>query len=275
MPHIRLRKLRVILVAVIGAWVWLGAPVSAQEGADPETIQEGARLYAENCAVCHGEAGSGRVGATLAQDWPAIRPDLRVKETIMNGVPGSFMPAWSQANGGPLAEDQIDAIVAYILTWETGEPVILPTPTLHPPITPLPEVEGDPNRGAVLFAENCAVCHGKKAEGRIGAPLAKDWPAIRTDLRLRETISRGVTGSFMPAWSQANGGPLTDEEIADLVAYILTLSPSLQTPTAASPTVTSTPEAPAPGGGNVGLIVGGVVLVLIIIGGVIWATRRA
>lgn len=189
-----------------------------------DQIEEGARLYAENCAVCHGDNGEGRVGATLAKDWPTIRPDLRVKETISNGVEGSVMPAWSEANGGPLSVSEIEAITAYILTWETGgSRLIAPPPTTQPrpEISPVPNVQGDPNRGAILYDQNCLVCHGVDGQGRIGATLARNWATIRPDLRVKETITNGVEGSVMPAWGQSEGGPLSERDIDDLTAYIL------------------------------------------------------
>ena len=71
---------------------------SAQDCSDLEVLELGASLYFENCVVCHGEDGQGRVGATLAKDWPSIRPDLRVRDTIESGGPGMLMPAWSQEN---------------------------------------------------------------------------------------------------------------------------------------------------------------------------------
>ncbi|GAB4541017.1 MAG: c-type cytochrome [Anaerolineae bacterium] len=213
--------------------------VSAQ-GPTPEQLEAGARLYAENCAVCHGASGEGRIGAELSRDWPSIRPDLRVKTVIEEGVSGSPMPAWSQENGGPLTDEEIEALTLYILSWETGGlPELLPTPTFtpRPPITPVPAVEGDPNRGAVLYGENCAVCHGLEGGGRVGVALAKNWPAIRPDLRVKSVIERGVPGSPMLAWSQSNGGPLTDQDINDIVAFILSWPASSQ-PLEALPTPT-------------------------------------
>lgn len=190
-----------------------------------DPIEVGRLLYGENCAVCHGLDGNGRVGAQLAKDWPSLRPDRVIASVIASGIPGSAMPAWSQAKGGPLRDDQIEAIVAYILTWESGAPRLLPatpTPVLRPPLTPPPDVQGDPNRGATLYDQNCAVCHGANLEGRIGATLAKNWPSIRPDQSLRTVISNGIQGSPMPAWSQAKGGPLSQAEIDDLVAFVLT-----------------------------------------------------
>lgn len=201
--------------------------VQAQEGEpDPAKLEQGGLLYVENCALCHGEQGEGRIGATLAQNWPSIRPSATVEEIIRRGIPGTVMPAWSEEHGGPLNDEQIDALVAYILSWQTGEPrFIPPTATFTPPqdLTPPAEIEGDAINGAGLFIENCAVCHGERGEGRVGATLAINWPSIRPDLTVKSTISNGIEGSVMPAWSQENGGPLREEQINDLVAYILAL----------------------------------------------------
>lgn len=240
MPATRIRNLVIALSAafLLTAWV-VGVALAKQDG-DSQTLEEGARIYAENCAVCHGDQGQGRIGARLAKDWPSIRPDLTVRTIIANGVLGSPMPAWSDSKGGPFSDAEIDAIVAYILSWQTGNPVPLPTLVLEPlpEITPVPGVEGDPNNGGVLFQINCKVCHGPEGQGRIGAVLAQNWPGIRPDLSVKNTISSGVSGSWMPAWSQEKGGPLTEAEINDLTAYVLSLpaaqpgDPSIQ-PTAA------------------------------------------
>lgn len=212
------------LVILLGTWLLAFDPVKAQDQAQ---IELGARLFAENCAVCHGETGEGRVGASLAKDWPSIRPDLRVRATIENGISGTPMVPWGQENGGILSTEEIDALVAYILTWESGGPrYIAPTPTFmaRALITAIPNVDGDPNRGASLFDQNCVVCHGPDGEGRVGAALAKNFSSIRPDLLVKTTISNGIVGSAMPAWSQARGGPLAEQDINDLTAFVLTLS---------------------------------------------------
>ncbi|MDD5467357.1 MAG: c-type cytochrome [Anaerolineales bacterium] len=253
---------------VLGSYLGAQAQIPTD---DP--LAEGARLFAENCAACHGADGQGRVGATLAKNWPSIRPDAQIGTIIANGIPGSVMPAWSQVNGGPLSEAQIQVLVSYILSWESGGPRQLPpSATLAPlpDITPLPDAAGDPNNGARLFAENCAICHGPNGEGRIGATLAKAWPSIRPDLRLRTTIAAGIAGSVMPAWSQANGGPLSEAEIDDLVAFVLTREPVEMVG------VTPTPIAAAPASWLAGW--GGVALAVVLFAALvtvaIWAQNR-
>ena len=86
-----------------------------------EQIARGQQLFAANCAVCHGNHGQGLVGLPL--DIPANRPTSEaaatqrteyLTRTITNGRPGTFMPAWAIANGGPLNEEQIGALVDMI-----------------------------------------------------------------------------------------------------------------------------------------------------------------
>jgi mono/diheme cytochrome c family protein len=246
---------------------------ASAQSADPVQLEEGARLYAENCAVCHGQNGEGRVGATLNKDWPAIRPEVTVKTIIENGIQGSVMPAWSQRNGGPLGDADIEALLVYILSWQTGGVPDLtprPTPTAHPPITPIPNVTGDPNQGALIFGENCAVCHGPDGEGRVGATLAKNWAGIRPDLVIKTTIERGIENSVMPAWSQANGGPLSEDQINDVVAFILS-RPNVQFQ---PPEVSATPPySPSwlSGWGGVVVFVGIFGLIIVV---AIWVQKR-
>jgi cytochrome c oxidase cbb3-type subunit 3 len=254
---------------------WGFVSSAAAQETDPAQLELGAQLYNQNCAICHGENGQGRIGATLAQDWPSIQPELTIETTIANGIAGSVMPAWSQAKGGPLTDEEIAAIAIYILSWQTsGLPKFTPAPTatLVPPITPVPGVEGDPNAGAVLFAENCAACHGDNGQGRIGATLAQDWPGIRPDLSVKGTIATGIRGSAMPAWSQENGGPLSDADINNLVAFIMSL-PAV--PGQAQPTPTPTPAASTFLAGWGGVLVFVVLIVAIILIAIIAQRRKS
>lgn len=266
-------RLLAIPLLMIGILMFAGSVNGRAQTAGPaEQLTIGAQLYADNCVVCHGQNGEGRVGATLAKDWPSIRPELTVRTIIEQGVPGSVMPAWGQEHGGPFSSSEVDALLTYILSWQTGDlPDLMPFPTatLRPVLSPVPEVEGDPNRGGVLFGDNCAMCHGANAEGRVGATLAKAWPGIRPDLNIKATIANGISGSAMPAWSQENGGPLTEQDLNDLVAFIMAL-PSTQVlqPTASLPGSETMPWLQ--GWGGILLFI--VLLVLILV--LAWAIQR-
>ena len=98
----------------------------------------------------------------------------------------------------------------------------------------------DFNRGEDLFVANCASCHGAKAEGggtRSTYDPADNWPApnlttiekryegtpVANEIRdyVVNTIRRGRPGTPMPAWGSNYGGPMTDQQIDDIVDWIM------------------------------------------------------
>lgn len=103
--------------------------------------------------------------------------------------------------------------------------------------------------GAPFFLKNCSPCHGNRGEG-VDAPPLRNNQFIQTgeDQAVFETIANGRTDTEMPAWLQVNGGPLTEGQIQDVIAYLHTLQnlPSLPTATP-HPEAETEPEA-TPGG---------------------------
>lgn len=222
-----MRLRRVLTVTVLTALLALllvnGAALAQDDGGegDPDA---GAELYAENCVVCHGEQGEGRAGATLNAVYGGINPDAFLRTTISRGVEGTFMPPWSQEYGGPLDDEQIDNLVAYIESWGTAVEPPLPAP--RPPqqeIPPVPEIDGDPNEGYAIYQVNCVACHGEQGEGRVGATLRTAFAGVQPDAFIIQTISRGRDGTLMPPFSRDFGGPLSEDEIQDVAAYVLSL----------------------------------------------------
>jgi mono/diheme cytochrome c family protein len=191
----------------------LVSPALAHEG----DVENGKALFGEYCAVCHGFDGQGRVGASLTGWFASIDPEAFVESTVSEGVAGT-MPAFAQSNGGPLTDEEIDDIAAYILSWlERVEPA--PTPT-SVSVTPIPRVAGvlgDPTAGAQIFARECQLCHGPQGQGGIGASLSGPIPATQPAAFLRQVVNEGIAGSPMPAYR----GALTEDEIENTVAFIL------------------------------------------------------
>jgi cbb3-type cytochrome c oxidase subunit III len=77
-------------------------------------------------------------------------------------------------------------------------------------------------RGAAAFASLCARCHGGDGKGSNLAPSLNDkaFLASVSDDFLRHTIAEGRPRTLMPAWGQDYGGPLTAQEIDQVVAFM-------------------------------------------------------
>ena len=190
----------------------------------------GVELYARYCATCHGSNGEGganpfnpreSVTTLNSQDYLSKANDEYIYRSIAEGMFGTGMVALSQQKGGPLNDEQIDRLVAFIRGWETGaQAQPTPTPGATPEATPtavLPTAEGDAARGAELYAANCAACHGSEGQGAAVAkePLnSAEFLDSRSDDDLRKATSDGV-GAAMPGY----GGTLTAQEIADIIAF--------------------------------------------------------
>lgn len=82
--------------------------------------------------------------------------------------------------------------------------------------------EKDVRRGAAIYVVNCAQCHGDTGEGTNKAPILNDREFLSTvsDNFLLHTIADGRPRTIMPAWGQDEGGPLTFQEIEQVVVFI-------------------------------------------------------
>lgn len=250
------------LAAVVLLLLTAQSALAQAEGGDPV---RGGELFVANCAVCHGVDGQGRIGASL-ESFPGIEPGPAIEAIIAEGIPGSVMPAWSTARGGPLTPEDIGDIASYVVTAFGGTEPITPLPTYVAPVLPaLPNVEGDPSAGSVVFQTNCLMCHGERGQGRFGAPLAKAWPSSDPETYLKQVINSGIAGSIMPAWSKVNGGPLTDAQIADVAAFVLTLEPA--------PVPTPAPQPTPPVSANTTLVFFGLALVAVVVVLVVYYRR--
>lgn len=170
---------------------------------DPELLQfamaGGAAAYKVNCVQCHGSGAQG------ARGYPNLNDDAwiwggdidAIYHTIAHGVryePDfdtrfSDMPAFSDI----LEPSEIRQVAAYVYSL-TGTPA---DPAMVEP-------------GAVLFAENCAVCHGDNAQGdpEFGAPNLADaiWLYGESETEIARQVANPNHG-VMPAWVQRLGEP--------------------------------------------------------------------
>ena len=104
-------------ISAVASYVRSLSGLPTEKNAD---LALGKKVFADNCAVCHGPEGKGnrQVGAPNLTDkiW-LYGPD---KATIMQGVQngrGGVMPAWQ----GRLSEPIIKALTVYVYTFGGGE----------------------------------------------------------------------------------------------------------------------------------------------------------
>ncbi|HKY79396.1 MAG TPA: c-type cytochrome [Anaerolineales bacterium] len=225
-----------------------------------EQIEFGASIYTPFCASCHGSQAQGVTGVA-----PSLRDEYfftqRVKElgwsgsledyivsVVTSGRPFStrpelyggatgrppVMPTWSEKFGGPLRDDQIRAVAAFVMNFE---PYALGQVATSIPLGPLADESTPEGRGQVVFnAAGCTACHTISgiSTGIIGPVL--DGLATRAATRVssltaEEYIRQSVlepgaylVESFADGVMPSNFGQvLTEEQISDLVAFLLTL----------------------------------------------------
>lgn len=80
---------------------------------------------------------------------------------------------------------------------------------------------GDPEAGKTRYAENCVNCHGKTGKGMASFPSLAGRDAEYISERLKKYRAREMVGpnsALMMSWAE----PLTDEEIANIAAYVST-----------------------------------------------------
>ena len=78
--------------------------------------------------------------------------------------------------------------------------------------------------GTRLFEQNCAQCHGSQGIGDEAPTLnAKEFLDSTSDQQIHHLVAAGISGSEMPAWSIEFGGPFTDQQILEIVAYLRSL----------------------------------------------------
>ncbi len=149
-------------------------------------VEQGGSLFESNCSTCHGldGKGTGRApalntadlltnGKRLAEiNWAGSVHDY-ILATVSGGRPRASaafsqypqrMPTWSQDFGGPLRDDQIQYIVAYVMNWAPAlaNATPAPTQTIVPVGTDITQKlpAGDASAGQkVVQTAGCTACH--------------------------------------------------------------------------------------------------------------------
>ncbi len=188
-----------------------------QLGRDPElmrfAVEGGRSAYKVYCSQCHGSGAAGAKGYPNLNDddWLWGGDLAAIHATVRHGIRApddeatrtSMMPAFGR--DAMLTAAQIGDVVEHVRRISRQE-----------------HDAGAAGRGATLFAEQCASCHGATGIGNrdMGAPNLTD--AIWLYGGDREALTRtvhGPRGGVMPAWEKR----LDPATIKQIAAYVHSL----------------------------------------------------
>jgi mono/diheme cytochrome c family protein len=86
-------------------------------------VQTGHQLWGLDCASCHGDNGQGVDAPALnSKQFLTAIGDEQMHRIVAAGITGTEMPSWWDEFGGPLTDDQIAAVVAYLRSWAGTAP---------------------------------------------------------------------------------------------------------------------------------------------------------
>jgi len=179
---------------------------------DPQLMRfataKGRAAFGVNCSQCHGSGAQGFVGYPNLNDddwlWGGTLDEIY--HTIRHGVRNDDAddPRWSEmpAFGDILEKPEVADVTQYVLALGTLE-----------------HDAAAAERGAEIFTDNCAACHGERGEGNtaVGAPRLND--AIWLFGGDADSIGRQIaypSHGAMPAW----GLRLDDTTVKALAVYV-------------------------------------------------------
>jgi len=228
--------------AALGATiVVLVAMPAGRVGGQARDLSLGRRVYADNCAVCHGVDGDGRGPAaqhfaTPPRDFTSGRYKIRatgsgqlptdddLARSIVRGLPGTAMVPQDH-----LSDAEVQAVIEFVKSLSpkfTGGPPPVPLPIPPEP----PRTDAAVARGRKVYDKaECQECHGREARG--DGPSAKDLKVKPSDLTKRpfkggsaprdifRAILTGLDGTPMPSYHLV----LEDGELWDLAYYVASI----------------------------------------------------
>jgi len=178
----------------------------------PFVIAGGAAVFGDNCSPCHGKGAQGGVGYPNLNDddWLWGGTPVEIERTITHGIRSgdkethdTAMPRFGL--DGILKANEIADAAQHVLSFSDKAADAAAA-----------------ERGAKIFADNCAVCHGENGKGNkeLGAPNLTDgiWLYGGKPADIEKTIETG-RGGVMPYWT----GRLDPVTIKMLAAYVHSL----------------------------------------------------
>jgi len=228
------------LLTVLAGWAagcdLPGQPRTGDRYLPPQQERAFRVLFQQNCVGCHGADGKlGPAPPLNDKLFLALIPDTELHRVIVEGRPGTLMPAFATAKGGQLTAEQVKILAEGIKPrWGSVEPA----PSGAPPYLfdeTKADRAGSKEDGVKVFARACASCHGDHGEGgdlggstdgtSAGAINQAEFLALISDQALRRLVITGRPELGMPGYSGPEGRPggfkpLNSQEVTDLVALL-------------------------------------------------------
>lgn len=201
-----------------GAWMdKIGGADFATLKADPAVMQHvhetGRRLFADNCALCHGVNATGGPGF----------PNLRAKAWLWGGTPETLAQTITVGINSTNSDTRTSQMLAFGSTGTLGPKQVGQVAAYVLSLSAEAGAETEDaetlKAGQEIFKANCVSCHGDDAKGKqdVGAPNLTDKTWIYGgDLNtIYRTIYSGRQG-HMPNWKNR----LSPGEIKLLALYV-------------------------------------------------------
>jgi ubiquinol-cytochrome c reductase cytochrome c subunit len=166
-------------------------------------MEDGKKLFASNCASCHGLSAAGSAAGPSLIGSGALSVEFQVGSGRM---PMSGSGPQAEKKPVQFTQPEIDAMAAWVASLAPG-PAVPEASTL---------TGGDASNGAALFRVNCAMCHNVAGAG--GALTEGKWAPSLRNIDPVHVYAAMVTGpQNMPVFSDLN---ITAEEKNDIIAYL-------------------------------------------------------
>ncbi len=196
---------------------------SNEQTKDVANTVDGAKVYTDNCSICHGDKGDGN---TRAQG--SLRPPPRnfttlsaavelTRDRMIHSVKDGRAGTGMMPHKDRLTEQEIVAVVDYIRDNFMNFPENKDSQQVTNQVS-----------GEKIYSKNCSVCHGDRGTTAIWArsglnPQPRDFTTAKarkelTRERMITSVTKGRPGTAM----MPHEGKLSDSEIEQVVDYIRT-----------------------------------------------------
>lgn len=178
------------------------------------------------CSNCHLDAGRLADTAPLAQAYvlyPAFRAKTGEVDTYEKRLQGCFRYSMN-GREPPLGDKVLVALAAYSFFLAKGAPTGEVLPGRGYPKLPKPARAPDYARGAAVFAQKCALCHGADGAGQKGPDGIPVFPALWGPGSFNWGAGMGridnAAGFIKAAMPLGQGGSLSDADAWDVAAFV-------------------------------------------------------